>query len=109
MANITKAVADATVLNETFSQSMIRNPQVIIALFWVMSFVLIFSSIVWVIQKILESWAEKKKENMKRYLWILFLLFLILIAFSYFSITYSSINFLKPIANWFNIPYEISS
>jgi|GEM_PF-6126583 len=94
-------------ITESVSVQVIRNPTVTIALIWLMLFVLTFLSFIYIFQKLLESVIENKKSKIiKRYMMVLIILFIVLIVLVQIAITYPSINLLKPIADWFNIPYE---
>ena len=84
-----------------------RNPQVTIALVWLMIFIAVFFSLIFVLQKLLECWVEKKKREIKkRYLFVLISLLFLLFVLISIAIHYPSINLLKPISDWFGIPYR---
>lgn len=107
MVNYTKEVADVVNLTDTVSLKVIRNPNVVIALVWLMIFVLAFLSFVFIFQKFLESVIEEKESKItKRYLIVLIILGLILFILVHIARTYGHINLLKPIADYFGIPYQ---
>jgi Na+/proline symporter len=107
MTNYTIQLVEGIKVIENVSAQVIRNPNVTIALIWLMLFVLIFLTFIHVFQKLLESLIENKKSRIiKRYVIVLTILFIFLFILVKIAITYPSINLLKPIADWFGIPYK---
>jgi Na+/proline symporter len=107
MVNYTRELSDAFRASDTISVQVARNPNVVIALTWLMAFVLFFLTFVWVFQKVIESVVEKdKRKNLKGYLIKLLILGLILFGLIQIAISYGPVNLLKPISSWFGIPYE---
>ncbi len=106
MVNYTIVINESIKVTPTVIAKLTRNPTLISVLIWLMFFVIVFLSFIFVLQKLIECWAEKKKKEVfKRYLFLSFLLFLFLIFLLYVAIHYSSFNLLKPISDWFGIPY----
>jgi Na+/proline symporter len=107
MTNYTVQLVEGIKVTENVSVQVIRNPNVTIVLIWLMLFVLTFLTFIHVFQKLLESVIENKKSKIiKRYMIVLIILFIFLIILVKIAITYPSINLLKPIADWFGIPYK---
>lgn len=94
-------------ITDIVSIQVTRSLDVVFALIWLMLFVLFFLCLVWAFQKFIESLVEKeKRKNWKKYLMTIFLLALGLACLIWYATFYSpTINLIKPIANWFNIPY----
>jgi len=100
-------VAENIKIKDTLSVKVIRNPKVVIALVWLIFFVLVFLCLVFVVQKSIESIVENKNiEIIENYLLISLILVIILLFLILIAIGYGRINLLKIIAHWFNIPYE---
>jgi hypothetical protein len=78
-----------------------RNPQVVIALIWLMS----FASLFWIFQHFLVKFLEDPKEKNWRYLVYAIGSFSLLGLLIALAIHWPSPNLLKPIADWFFIEY----
>ena len=107
MATYTREIYENISITSSTVTQVTRNPQVIIALVWLMIFIAVFLSLIFVLQKLLECIVEKKKkETRDRCLCVLGFLLFILGILIWIAIIYPHVNLLKPISDWFGIPYE---